>query len=79
MTDIEKLKALQDELIKTLEDRRKRALAEKIPVYPRECSLAKINRLRLQAQEIMLRIERNCSGCTYKEEQEYWRGRHSPS
>ncbi|MBO5715241.1 MAG: hypothetical protein J6S23_02465 [Clostridia bacterium] len=57
MSDFELLKNLQNELIKTLEERR-----EVIGFIPRACSKAKIHRLRLQIQEVMLRIENKCEG-----------------
>lgn len=63
MSDFDLLKALQMELITTLENRRK---SEYIT---HDVSKAKINRLRLQITEIMLRIERACdSYCTKREE-----------
>lgn len=59
MSDFDLLRGLQQELITTLENRSK---AEYIT---RDVSKAKINRLRLQIQEVMLRIERACtSWCT---------------
>lgn len=65
MSDFELLIALQTELTVTLKQRAK--LTE--PWVPRELSKAKIHRLRLQIQEVMLRIERACAGsCIYKKE-----------
>ena len=64
MTDFEMLKCLQNELIETLEERK---TVEKW--IPRTCSKAKIRRLRLQIQEVMLRIEMKCEGSIkYKKE-----------
>lgn len=67
MSDFEMLKALQKELVYILNQRKN------IKGWmPRACCKAKINRLRLQLQEIMLRIERKCGGCEYKDRQEKW-------
>ena len=58
MSDFEYLKKLQRELIDTLSERKK---VEKW--FPRTCCKAKIRRLRLQIQEVMLRIENKMNGC----------------
>jgi hypothetical protein len=64
-SDYELLKSLQSELIQTLEKRKK------IDGWiPRSCCKAKIRRLRLQIQELMLRIEQNCNA--YKNDKEKW-------
>lgn len=57
MSDFELLKALQKELIDTLKERKRVA-----KWIPQSCCKAKIHRLRLQIQEVMLRIERECNG-----------------
>lgn len=67
MSDFELLKALQSELISTLEKRRK---VKKW--IPKTCCRAKIHRLRLQIQEVMLRIERKCNGWFKGEKSEEW-------
>ena len=66
MTDFELLKGLQSELIETLEERK--TVKKWIP---RTCCKAKIRRLRLQIQEVMLRIEMKCEG-TIKYHKEGW-------
>lgn len=66
MGDFELLKALQCELIKTLEERKK---SERW--FPRSCCKAKIRRLRLQIQDVMFRIERKCESY-YKDGKEDW-------
>jgi hypothetical protein len=66
MSDFELLKSLQNELIETLEDRK--TVEQWIP---RTCCKAKIRRLRLQIQEVMLRIENKCEGCI-KYDKENW-------
>ena len=67
MSDFELLKALQSELIFTLEERKK------VKTWiPRTCCRAKIHRLRLQIQEVMLRIERKCEGSYKSVELEGW-------
>ena len=64
MTDFELLKCLQSKLIETLEQRK--TVEKWIPIT---CSKAKIRRLRLQIQEVMLRIEMKCEGSIkYKKE-----------
>ena len=64
MSDFELLKSLQTELIETLEERK--SVEQWIP---RNCCKAKIRRLRLQIQEVMLRIEMKCEGSIkYKKE-----------
>ncbi len=65
MSDFEMLKALQKELVTTLENRRK---CEEIT---HDVCKAKVHRLRLQIQEIMLRIERSCDSF-YKKTLEKW-------
>ena len=67
MSDFEILKALQSEFILTLEERKK---VKKW--IPRTCCRAKIHRLRLQIQEVMLRIERKCEGSFKRAECEGW-------
>ena len=67
MSDFELLKTLQSELISILEERKK---AKKW--IPRTCCRAKIHRLRLQIQEVMLRIERKCEGNFKRVEWEGW-------
>ena len=54
-SDFELLRALQSELIKTLEERKK---ADRW--FPRSCCKAKIRRLRLLIQDVMFRIEQKC-------------------
>lgn len=65
MSDFELLKALQNELLETLE---KRKNSETIT---HENCKTKINRLRLSINEVMLRIERKCTSF-YRHEQEGW-------
>ena len=65
ISDFELLKALQNELIKTLEERKKF-----IKWFPRSCCKAKIRRLRLQIQDVMFRIEQKCGSC--KDGKEDW-------
>lgn len=60
MSDFDLLKTLQQELITTLESRRK---AEYLT---HDVCKAKINRLRLQINEVMLRIERACDSYCVK-------------
>ena len=67
MSDFELLKALQSEFIFILEERKK---VKKW--IPRICCRAKIHRLRLQIQEVMLRIERKCEGSFKRVERERW-------
>ena len=67
MSDFELLEALQSELIFILEERKK---VKKW--IPRTCCRAKIHRLRLQIQEVMLRIERKCEGSFKRVEWEGW-------
>lgn len=64
MSDFELLKALQNELVETLEKRRTGRWITK------ETSKAKINRLRISLNEVMLRIERKC--VAYKAKPEDW-------
>lgn len=66
MSDFELLKALQNELVETLEKRRNGEW-----VNENEISRAKINRLRICLNEVMLRIERKCVN-RYKTEPEDW-------
>ena len=66
MSDFELLVSLQNELLLTLE--RRKAVERWIP---RNCSKAKIHRLRLEIQEVMLRIENKCTG-TIKYDTEGW-------
>lgn len=67
MSDFELLKTLQSELISILEERKK---VKKW--IPRTCCRAKIHRLRLQIQEVMLRIEQKCAGSFKSVEWEEW-------
>lgn len=55
MSDFELLKVLQSELVETLEKRKN------TEYITHETSKAKVNRLRLSINEIMLRIERKCT------------------
>lgn len=57
MSDFEQLKSLQRELINTLSERK-----EVVKWFPRTCCKAKVRRLRLQIQEVMLRIEKKMNG-----------------
>lgn len=57
ISDFDLLKCLQNELIEVLQKRR--LVNEWIP---NNVSRAKIRRLRLEIQEVMLRIERKCDG-----------------
>ena len=66
ISDFELLKALQSELIKTLEERKKIT-----KWFPRSCCKAKIRRLRLQIQDVMCRIEQKCE-TYYKDGKEDW-------
>lgn len=67
MSDFDLLKALQKELVDTLSARKQIR-----NWFPKDCCNAKIHRLRLQIQEVMLRIERKLS--TYKQtgDKEKW-------
>lgn len=65
MSDFELLKTLQNELVETLENRKN---TEYITY---ETGKAKINRLRLLLNEVMLRIERKCVSY-YKDKPEMW-------
>lgn len=65
MSDFDLLKALQQELVTTLE---KRSRAKYIG---HDVSKAKINRLRLQLNEVMLRVERACNSY-YNKQTEAW-------
>lgn len=65
MSDFELFKALQNELVETLEKRKN------TKYVTHETSKAKINRLRLSINEVMLRIERKCVSF-YKSEPEGW-------
>lgn len=60
MSDFDLLKALQQELITTLENR------IKAEYLTHDVCKAKINRLRLQINEVMLRIERACDSYCVK-------------
>ncbi len=70
MNDLDLLKSLQRELISTLE---RRATIRKW--IPRSLCKTKIRRLRLQIQEVMLRIECSCES-TYIEAPEAWYKKH---
>ena len=65
MSDLSLLKGLQQELIDTLEKRKK------IDRWVnRDCCKEKIKRLRLLIQEVMMRIENECEGSIkYKKEE----------
>lgn len=65
MSDFELLKDLQNELVKTLEKRKN------TKYITHETSKAKVNRLRIFINELMLRIERKCTSF-YKSEPEGW-------
>lgn len=67
MNDFELLKALQKELIDTLQKRKN----YKETWVSRDICGAKIRRLRLQIQEVMLRIERKCA-TNYIDGKEGW-------
>lgn len=67
MNDFELLQLLQKELISVLA-KRKNAQNDFVT---RDISKEKIHRLRLQIQEVMLRIERSCTS-TFKVEKEAW-------
>lgn len=54
MSDFDLLKYLQEQLVNVLNERKS---IEKIP---NSCCKAKIRRLRLEIQDVMLRIERKC-------------------
>lgn len=54
MSDFELPKALQNELVETLENRKNSK------TITHENGKAKINRLRISINEVMLRIERKC-------------------
>lgn len=69
MDDFTLLKALQKELIDTLEQRKK-----VVHWCTRETSAAKVRRLRLQIQEVMRRIEKQCHGCYIPDSGETWHG-----
>lgn len=57
MSDFELLKYLQNELVEVLNERKK-----VVTNIPNSCCKSKIHRLRLEIQEVMLRIERKCYG-----------------
>lgn len=67
MSDFDLLLALQKELTDTLKERARITDAW----VPNNLSKAKIHRLRLQIQEVMLRIERSCEGF-YIRKKEAW-------
>lgn len=65
MSDFERLNCLQEELNSALNERMN------IKGYiPKTCCKAKIHRLRLELNEVMLRIERACDG--YYKTKEIW-------
>ena len=66
ISDFELLKLLQNELVEILIERKN---TEKW--FSRSCFKAKIHRLRLQIQEVMLRIENKCD-TYYKNGKEKW-------
>ena len=65
MSDFELLKALQNELVETLEKRKN------TKYVTHETSKAKVNRLRLSINEVMLRIEKKRTSF-YKNKPEAW-------
>lgn len=66
MSDFDLLKCLQKQLVEVLNERAK--IKDWIP---NNCCKAKIRRLRLEIQDVMLRIERKCN--TYwKDGKEDW-------
>ena len=67
MSVFELLKALQKELIDTLKERKRTKM-----YFSRSCCKAKIHRLRLQIQEVMLRIEQKCEGYYRGDDKEAW-------
>lgn len=67
MSEFELLKTLQKELIEVLEERSK----TKDYAPSRRICKAKIRRLRLQIQDVMMSIENQCSWCTPSEETWY--------
>nr|DAD78981.1 MAG TPA: hypothetical protein [Siphoviridae sp. ctv4j104] len=65
MSDFERLNCLQEELNAVLNERMN------IKGYiPKTCCKAKIHRLRLELNEVMLRIEHACNG--YYKTKETW-------
>lgn len=66
ISDFEMLKNLQSEFVDVLNERKK---TEKW--IPRSCCKAKVHRLRLHIQEVMLRIENKCDAY-YKDGKEDW-------
>lgn len=69
MDDFTLLVCLQDELIHTLQ-KRKEAVGEWIR---RDFCKDKIRRLRIQIQEVMLRIERACDSCCTVNKEEWYK------
>lgn len=69
MDDFTLLKALQKELIDTLEQRK-----NVVHWCTRGVSVAKIRRLCLQIQEVMRRIEKQCQGWCIPDAGETWHG-----
>ena len=66
LSDFDLLKYLQNELIEVLNARK-----EVEEFIPNSCCKAKIRRLRLEIQEVMLRIERKCE-IFWKNGKERW-------
>lgn len=66
VSDFELLKHLQNEMLELLAERKLKAAW-----IPRNLSKARLHRLRLEIQEVMLRIERKCESC-YKTGKEAW-------
>ena len=66
ISDFELLKHLQQELINTLQLRKDSKYISK------KCCKAKIHRLRLEIQEVMLRIEQGCTGWWYHKAEDEW-------
>lgn len=65
MSKLEALTYLQTELQRTLQERKKAKYITK------EICTAKIRRLRLQIQELMIQIERECKSIWTKEPEEW--------
>ncbi len=66
ISDFDMLQILQSELVKVLNERKS---VEKW--FPRSCCKAKVHRLRMQIQEVMVRIESKCE-TYYKNGKEDW-------
>lgn len=66
MSDFERLNCLQEELNAVLNERMNFK-----GYIPKTCCKSKINRLRLELNEVMLRIERACCG-NYKNKETWY-------